>query len=75
MRVDREFESLLDGFSLDRLEAEQGATFGIFADGRLALTNAAWERFAAENGQPEISREWPLGRNIYDAIPAELQPF
>ena len=75
MKVDREFESLLDDFGLDRIDEESGPTFGIFADGRLALTNAAWDRFAAENGAPNLPEEWPLGRNIYEAIPAELQPF
>ena len=76
MRVDPEFESLLvEGLTLDRLENERGTVYGIFSDGRLALTNSAWDRFAAENGAPEVPRTWPIGRNIYEAIPSELQPF
>jgi len=75
MRVDDEFQALLDDASLERLDDERSPIFGIFADGRLALTNAAWDRFAAENGAPELPREWPLGRNVYEAIPGELEPF
>lgn len=75
MRVTREFEPLLDAFDLDLIDADPGVTFGLLADGRLALTNAAWDRFASDNGAPHLSEAWPLGRNLYEAIPDELQQF
>ena len=75
MRVEHGFEVLLAEFSLDQIEDEHGSVFGIFADGRLALTNTAWTRFVEENGAPHLPADWPLGRNIYEVIPAELQSF
>ena len=75
MRVDSSFEPLLAAFDLDGLDAEPGSVFGVFADGRLAYTNEGWERFARENGAPDLAHQWPIGRNVYEAIPPDLQSY
>jgi len=75
VRVGSAFEPLLGAFDLEGLDAEAGSVFGIFTDGRLACTNDGWERFARDNGAPELVRGWPLGRNVYEVIPPDLQPF
>jgi hypothetical protein len=42
----------------------------------LAYLNPAWFGFAAENGgEPAISRDWVLGRNVIDAVPEPLRLF
>jgi hypothetical protein len=55
------------------LEAHAGAIYALTADLRLAYFNRAWFRFAAENdGEPAISRDWPIGRSLLDCLPAGL---
>lgn len=56
--------------------ALDGTVYGVWADMRFALFNRAWFRFARDNdGEPAISRRWPLGACLTDAIPAVLRPF
>ena len=70
------FISLLGGFDLETLEAHQGPVVGLWSDYRMAYLNPAWFAFARENdGEPEISRDWPLGRSMMDAVPEELKSF
>ncbi|HTI51119.1 MAG TPA: hypothetical protein VL475_09210 [Planctomycetaceae bacterium] len=76
MIIDDRFASLLSGFDLAALEADPGVIYAVDHDLRLSYINPAWFRFAAENGgEPQISREWALGRFIMDAIAEELRPF
>ncbi|MGE3855749.1 MAG: hypothetical protein AB7G21_02190 [Dehalococcoidia bacterium] len=75
MQLDEDFRHLLRGFDLDALEEDGSTVVGVWADHRLAYTNAGWERFAAENGGTTVVRDWPLGRSILEAIPDALSPF
>lgn len=54
----------------------QDIVYGLWPDLTLAFTNAAWHRFAADNGgEPEISTKWLLGRSILEAISEPLRSF
>lgn len=71
-----EFAPLLRQFDRRSLDDHPGVVFGLWEDYRLAYVNAAWFRFAAENGgEPAISSRWPLGSCVMDAVPADLQPY
>lgn len=75
-RISSPFGELLDGLGLADLESNPGVIFGLWPDLTLAYLNPAWYRFARENGgEPAISREWDLGRNVMDAVAPVLQPF
>ncbi len=70
------FISLLGSFDLDTLEAHQGPVVGLWPDYRMAYQNPAWFAFASANdSEPAISRDWPIGRSLMEAVPEELKPF
>ena len=74
MQVETSFRKLLGPYNVDALRDDPAVIFGVFSDFRLGCLNRAWFRFAAENaGEPQISRDWPLGRSILEAIAAPLQ--
>ncbi len=75
MQIDADFRPLLHGFDLDALEAETSTIVGVWADHRLAYTNAGWEHFARDNQAPMLVEQWPLGRSILEAIPNVLLDF
>lgn len=75
MRLDPSFQPLLEAFDLEALDSREASVCGIWADGRLAYANAGWDRFAKENGAPDLAEEWPLGRDIFEAIAPALLPF
>jgi hypothetical protein len=71
-----EFEPLLLRFDPEELDNHYGAIFGLLPDLRLAAFNRSWFDFARDNGgEPAISRDWPLGRSVLDAVPEPLRPF
>ena len=73
---DPEFLALLKHFDPDELHTDRHVVYGLWRDFRLAYMNAGWFVFAAENrGEPMISREWSLGRALFDAIPEALAGF
>lgn len=70
------FLRLLEEFEFGELESAGGTVYGLWPDLRLAYMNAAWSRFAAENGgEPAIAQHWGLGRCILEAISEPLRPF
>lgn len=73
--IDQDFRPLLHGFDLDELESDASTIVGVWPDHRLAYTNGAWTRFALANGAPSLDRDWPLGRNLLEAIPGPLVAF
>ena len=75
MRLDPSFGPLLEAFDLEVLDSREASVCGIWPDGRLAYTSAGWDRFAAENGAPNLAEEWPLGRDIFEAVAPALLPF
>ena len=42
---------------------------------RLSYCNAAWDRFALDNGGSHLVRETQIGRNVIDITPAPLRRF
>src|SRR5688572_5356910 len=74
--VDTQFERLLTGFSWPSIEGHRDAVFGIWPDFRIGFYNAAWVRFAEANGgEPNISKQWPIGADFLSAISSELRGF
>lgn len=75
-RLDAKFEASMAGHSLEELERHPGTVYGLWPDFRLAYVNPAWSRFAADNdGEPEVSRRWPLGAPIMPAISPVIRVF
>lgn len=73
---DPRFRPLLRYFDETALDADAGTVYGVWSDLTLAYCNPAWFRFAEENqGEPNISRDWPLGRSILEAVPPPILPF
>ncbi len=75
MRIDPTFRGILTGFDLDRLDDDPSVVFGVFADRRLGFANKAWDEFATENGAPSLLHDWPIGRNVFDAISPDLRQY
>lgn len=73
---DPDFLPLLLDFDVPENHESPHVVYGLWHDYRLAYFNRAWFTFAAENrGEPAISTNWPLGRSLFDAIPADLSGF
>ena len=72
--LDEQFELLLWPYANDELEREDAIAYGAWADGRLGYTNRRWREFAQANGAPDIDLKFPLGVNVWDAIPDALTP-
>ncbi len=74
---DPRFEALLaDDFDAAALENDGGTIYGLWPAFNLAFFNSGWLRFAALNdGEPQISVQWPLGRCVLEAIAEPLRPF
>lgn len=71
-----ELEPHLAHFDRAQLDDHVGAIFALTPDLLLAGFNRAWFEFArANDGEPQITREWSLGRPLIDAIAAELRSF
>lgn len=75
MRIDSGFRSLLEGFDLDALERDGAVAYGLYPDFRLGYVNAAYDRFALENGGERILREWDLGADAQSAIGGRIREF
>ena len=71
-----DFQPLLADYDPGVLENDQGTIYGLWPDLTLAYFNPARFRFAAENGgEPAISQDWRLGRQVLEAIALPLRPF
>ena len=70
------FIALLENFNRESLEKHHGPVVGLWPDYRMAYFNPAWFAFARDNdGEPGITRDWPLGHSFMDAVPMVLKPF
>lgn len=58
-----------------QFEEDSAVIYAVDREFRLAQCNKSWDRFAIENGNPELSREKQIGCNVLDVIPALLRPF
>jgi len=71
-----QFESLLTPFDRRVIDGQDGTIFGLDDNYRLVYMNSGWFQFAADNcGEPALSRDWGLGRSIWEAVPDILAPF
>jgi hypothetical protein len=75
MRIDSGFRPLLEGFDLDALDRDASVTYGLFPDFRLGYLNAAYERFAVENGGERILTDWELGADVLSAVSGRIHDF
>ena len=77
LHCDPGFRQLLaQHFTLSMLEAHSGTIYGLWPDLTLAYMNPAWFNFARENqGIPQVTQRWVLGKVITDALPDVLHPF
>lgn len=67
--ADAAFAVLFTGHRLDAIAREHATICGVWPDFTLALVNAAWWRFAYENGAPDDFRvRFGLGSSMVDAI-------
>ena len=74
--IDPDFTALLRKYDVAALNANSGSVYGLWQDYRLAYLNPGWFRFARDNGgEPEVSRDWGLGRCVLDAMIDPLQTF
>lgn len=56
-----------------RLEADPAVIFVLDRQLRILYCNAAWDRFAQENGGHGLERENQVGRGVLDSIPEPLK--
>lgn len=75
VQVDAAFLPLLSPFDLGELDRRGDTAFAVSGSLRLAYHNAAWDRFARENGAPWSPGAWGIGASIVEAIPEVLRPF
>lgn len=75
MPIDPSFASRLTQEQIEACEAAADVVYGVDADGRLAFTNAVWDRFAHDNGGEALIAAWPLGRSVWESVPEVLGRF
>ncbi len=70
------FETLLQPFRQDEIDAAANIIFGVWSDFRLAYFNVSWQKFAEANGAPPIlsSVEY-LGTSVLDVCGDALRPY
>lgn len=69
------FEALLGAHALEALDREPSVVIGLWSDGRIALLNAAWRRFAEENDGADALRRWPIGGDFLSGISGVLRDY
>ncbi len=76
-RLDNDFiKQLGNQHKIDKLENHSGSVYGIWSNFQLAYLNPAWFDFAVKNnGNPEISNNWGLGKSVLDCVSGQLHYF
>ncbi|HBP86331.1 MAG TPA: hypothetical protein PKK23_18580 [Nitrospirales bacterium] len=70
------FRKILGSFNELNIETHSAPVYGLWKDLTLAYFNPAWFTFAKENhGEPAISSEWKLGRNVLESVTRHLKAF
>jgi len=69
------FDALLGAHTPADLERESGSVVGLWPDGRIALLNGAWRRFAQQNQGADTLHRWPLGADMLSAISGVLLDY
>jgi hypothetical protein len=62
-------------FDYENIENDPAVIYVVDSALRLVYCNAAWDRFAVQNGGPELIRQNTIGDSVLDAIPEELRGF
>ncbi|MDB4981283.1 MAG: hypothetical protein JWM82_2035 [Myxococcales bacterium] len=73
--ADPDFRALIDRMGARAFDESSDVIYGVWADLRLAYTNAAWDCFASKNDGGEVLRNWKLGASVLDACGPALAPF
>ncbi len=58
---------------MDALERSEGVSYILDSHYRVMYCNPAWDRFAASNGAPQLTRHAVIGSDLFDAIPDVLK--
>ncbi len=75
-RYDEDFPALLKGIDFITLEESPDVIFGLSRDLELIYFNKAWYDFAkANNGEPAISRNFPVGTSMRQVIAGPVWEF
>jgi hypothetical protein len=69
------FERHLGAHQLSDIDAEPGSVIGLWPDGRIALLNSAWQRFAAANDGADALERWPLDAELLSAVSGRLRDY
>ncbi len=64
-----------EAFGRERLENDPAVIFSLDHDLRIVYCNAAWDRFAQENGGVGLERGAQLGRSVMSCVPDVLKAF
>ena len=56
-------------------DRDPAVIYALDADLRIVRCNDAWNRFAQENGAPELVESGVIGANVMDAVPDALHDF
>jgi PAS fold len=59
---------------VESLQHSPTAAFILDSQYRITYCNPAWNRFATENGAPQLASDTVLGSNLFDAIPDVSKP-
>jgi hypothetical protein len=73
--VEDSFKAILGAHSPEALDAEAATVLGLWPDGRIALTNSAWETFALANAGADVLRRWPLGASFHAGVSDALRDY
>jgi hypothetical protein len=60
---------------LPEFEDSSSVIYVIDGDFKIRYCNAAWDKFALENGGVHLVRKHQIGRNVMDVTPPPLRPF
>ena len=75
-RYTEDFRLNLIGFDFDTLENSSEIIYALSDDLKLIYFNPSWVKFADENnGNPEITDNFPLGTSIQSVLPEKLSPI
>jgi hypothetical protein len=73
--VEDSFKAILGAHSPEALDAEAATVIGLWPDGRIALTNSAWQTFALANTGADVLRRWPLGASFHSGVSDALRDY
>ena len=74
--ITTEFAKLLGEKRLKALNDNPSSVYGLDSKFNICYLNPGWFQYSEENGGAAfVSDDWLLGRNVFDSIPNEMQPF